>query len=268
MSSLFFRFHGAFLLLLTSLLSIALLQARPERKQSLALGLQVTVLAPAQYLLHKITSLKSLSRENHRLKEENIRLSLAAAGLKEAGAENVRLRNMLGFTAPAALPLIPAEVVGHNPGPGLTTLIINAGSLRGVQADMPVVTSTGLVGKVIKSYTFSALVQLLVDPNSRTGVRFSRLREPGILRCDDGDRPLIQVAAYVDIEPGDTVVTSGLSGIFPKGLPVGLVKQMFLAPGSIFKQAEIRLFSYPRTVEEVFVLQNTPSWQIPADEIP
>jgi rod shape-determining protein MreC len=263
-----FRFHGAFLLFVSILLSVALLQSSTERKQALSVGIQATALAPAQYLIHKIIHLKNLARENRSLREENIRLALAVSQLREAGAENVRLRRLLQFQPLAALPLYPAEVVGHNPGPSLTTLIINAGTSQGLQSDMPVLTSTGLVGKVLDAYPLSSLVQLLVDPNSRTGVRFSKTREPGILRCDNGETPSVRVAAYLAVEPGDTVVTSGLGGIFPKGLLVGTVRQVRTEPNSIFKQADLNLFTPPRTVEEVFVLKQSPSWQIPADEIP
>jgi rod shape-determining protein MreC len=246
------------------LVGIALLMRNGtiEHKQTIVDTLLSTLFFPAQSLISVVTSVKNLDQENHYLKNENARLRLENDLLIQAKSETVRLRKMVGFESPWAYPVSLAQVVGRNPGQYFTTLVINRGYKDSVSKDMPVFTSKGLVGKVSKVFDGHAMVQLLADPNLKVSVISQRTRTVGILESKDGERLMAMMPSHADIQPGDTLVTSGLGGVFPKGIQVGILTGIQSDDIEVVRYCNVRQLQNPALLEELFVIHKEPDWVV------
>jgi rod shape-determining protein MreC len=169
------------------------------------------------------TFLVRTDQENARLTEEVTRLRLDNAMLNELLIENERLREALNFRHAQPPSSIMVQVIGKELSPASSTLTVNKGSDNGIGKDMAVITPTGVVGKVQTALAGTAKVILLTDPGSTLAVRVQRNREEGLLEGKLVNCALKYVSYYADIQEGDLLVTSGLDGIYPKGLPVATV---------------------------------------------
>jgi len=260
MLALIFHFRKILSLLLTVLLSLWLFNRGPDERFRIARGLQATLLSPAQYVINKLNNVRDLLREN-----EELRTSLMVARtendlLREMRQENGRLRAMLDYRAQSVFSLIAAEVIAHRSDFLSKNLMITAGSAKGVKKDMPVIGITGVLGKVIESYPFHSNVQLINDPYARTGVLFSRINVPAVLEYLNDVTPAVRLPAHHKIEAGDTVRTSGLGGIYPKGLTVGRVRRV-VPENDQYNLIHVELHPGLTHVEHVFVLNISSRWQ-------
>ncbi|OGJ85634.1 MAG: rod shape-determining protein MreC [Candidatus Raymondbacteria bacterium RifOxyA12_full_50_37] len=259
MLSLIVHYRKFLSLVLTVLVSLWLSARDIHERYAIARGLQVTVLAPVQAVISKFSHIKNIIRMNRVLLEENARLKAENGMLNEAKRENMTLRKTVGYREQSPFILVPAPVVVQNQTAFGGNIIIAAGSLDSVKKDMPVISLQGVIGKILEVYPFTANVQLITDPFCRTGITFSRTNSPGILDCSSG-APLINTPAHSDILPGDTVVTSGMGGIYPKGLPVGVVASV-RPVDNLFKTAEIRLHPGLDNIEHIFVMNIRTQWK-------
>lgn len=165
-------------------------------------------------------------RENRRLREELERLRIENSITNELLQENERLREALEFKKLQPLSSIAVQVIGKESSPASSTITINKGSDDGIRKNMAVVTSDGVVGKVQAVLAGTAKIILLTDPGSTIAVRVQRNREEGLLEGKLVNCALKFVSFYADIQEGDLLVTSGLDGIYPKGLPVAKVSKV------------------------------------------
>jgi len=131
---------------------------------------------------------------------------------------------------------------------------------------MAVMVLSGVIGKVLEVFPFHSNVQLISDPLSRTGVFFQRINVPAILEYRNDIQPLVHLPLHHAVEIGDTVRTSGLGGIYPKGLFVGRVVRI-TPENDLYKLVEIELHRGVYNVENVFVLNLTPQWQAFSDTL-
>ena len=199
--------------------------------------------------------LHGLVGENKRLETANDRLKTENTLLKEALAEKARvselcpLKQELGFTTTAA------RVVGRDASSWFRSVWVDAGEDDGVTKDMPAAVYCGVVGKVTKLYGSTSRVMLITDPRSAVSCLTERAREPGILVGDrEGLCRLQYVANHADVAVGDLVLTSGLDGIYPKGLPAGTVVKVNRAPG-YFQEVTVEPTADLRRLEEVLVIR-------------
>jgi rod shape-determining protein MreC len=165
-------------------------------------------------------------QENQRLREEIDRLRIENSAENELLLENERLRDALDFKKTQPWTSIAVQIIGKNMSPASSTVTINKGSNAGIRKDMAVITSEGVVGKIQAALPGTAKVILLTDPGSTVAVRVQRNREEGLLEGKLVNCALKFVSFYSDIQEGDLLVTSGLDGIYPKGLPVATVKKV------------------------------------------
>ena len=131
------------------------------------------------------------------------------------------LQELMELKTTAALPTLAAEVIAGNPDPMMRTVTIDRGSADGVLADMAVVAPHGIVGRVIGPVgRHAARVQLIIDRNAALGALTERVRAGGMVVGAEADPPLRMelVSNLNDVKAGDTVVASGVDGIYPKGL--------------------------------------------------
>jgi rod shape-determining protein MreC len=162
--------------------------------------------------------------ENARLQDEVRRLTLLNSSLAQAGEENLRLRRLLGFTAAAPYQTLGAHVVGRAPNYLSSTLYLDRGSADGVRVDCPVVSDVGIIGRTVLVTRSNCQVQLLTNADSSVGVMIERTRAPGVARgTENRFLDLNYVSNTEEVNIDDAILTSGLDGIFPKGLPVGRV---------------------------------------------
>lgn len=178
-----------------------------------------------------VTQLTRLASENAKLREEveTLRSDLAIA--MEAQRENESLREMMALGRDLRQQVTVAEVIARNPSNWFNTLTIGKGASSGIIKDMPVVTKDGVVGRIFTVTPHTAEVLLITDTRSAVGGRLFRTNAvvlaegagtPGYGRVNV--RPLDQ---ETDIRAGDIIVTSGLSEIFPKGLRLGVVEEVY-----------------------------------------
>ena len=202
------------------------------------------------------------------LKQQNDELTAEAAGLRRANMllrdraqSAARLEKLLGFRGPDGWSFSGARVVAHRMGPAgvLSTLTVDRGSASGVEPDMPVITPDGVAGRVLETGAAASSVLLLTDPNSRIAVIGDQNRSPGMLSGQGYGQPLsvrfVNLNALID--SGELLLSSGLSGLYPKGLPVARVTKVQRSDISLFLTVEAEPLVDVAGVEEVLLLRRT-----------
>lgn len=192
-------------------------------------------------------------RENRKLKEELNQLRVEHAVLNELLLENERLRDSLAFKRLNPPASVMAQVIGKEMSPISSTLTINKGSNDGIQKDLAVITPLGVVGRVHAVLPGTAKIVLLTDPANTLAVRVQRNREEGLLEGKLINCALKYVSYYADIQKGDLLVTSGLDGIYPKGLPVAIVVSVTKREASAFQSVVAEPVVRFSRLEEVLV---------------
>lgn len=195
------------------------------------------------------------NRENGRLRETVNRLTLENQAMNELLLENERLRASLAFRKQNPPASIVAEVIAKETSPSSSTFTVNKGSNDGVVRDLPVITQDGVVGRVLTTLPGTSKIMLITDPGSTIAVRVQRNREEGLLEGKLDRCALKYVSYYVDVQEGDLLVTSGLDGIFPKGLPVGAVSSVSKHESSSFQKVVADAAVRISRVEEVLILK-------------
>lgn len=195
------------------------------------------------------------SRENERLVRELDRIKLENSITNELLLENERLRDFLAFRKLQSPSSITVQVIAKDSSPSSQTLTINKGENDGIEKDMAVITATGVVGRVDAVLPGTAKVIVLTDPGSTLAVRVQRNREEGLLEGKLNRCALKYVSYYADIQEGDLLVTSGLDGIFPKGLPVATVIKVSKHEASAFQTVIAKPAVSLSRLEEALVLR-------------
>ena len=257
---LFSQRHGIVAFVFFLVLGLLMRQAPLPIRESIVTTAVSTLYFPVQRIVSAVGHYKSIALENEQLKEENARLRQETYHAREGLQELARLHTLVRFDDKWDYPIVTSRVVGHNPGRFLTTMVINRGTEHGVHENMPVFSMNGLVGKVSKATLNHSRVQLLVDPNLKLSVMDRKTRVVGFLESMDGVRLTAMVPTHAGIRAGDTLITSGLGGIFPKGIPVGTVKDIRKSDLDVMRQMDVEPFQDFTTLEEVFVMEKEPDW--------
>jgi rod shape-determining protein MreC len=180
--------------------------------------------ATVNELLARMDEVVHVHAENARLREENERLLQWQAVARKLEAENNALRDTLRYTPEAAVSFVSARVVGHGGGSFLRAVLVTAGSRDGVAKGQAAVTGDGLAGRVTEVGDRAARVLLLTDINSHVPVVLEGTRDRAVLAGDNSDRPkLLFLPTTAKPQVGERVVTSGHGGVFPAGIPVGVI---------------------------------------------
>jgi rod shape-determining protein MreC len=172
----------------------------------------------------RVSSMMNVYSENTRLREENERLLNWQAVARKLDAENHSLREIAHFVPEAQVSFVSARVVADAGGTFVRSVLVVAGARDGVAKGQAAVTGEGLVGRVGEVGDRSARILLLTDYNSQVPVMIESSGERAILTGDNSDQPkLVYLTSTARPQPGDRVVTSGHGGVFPPGLPIGVV---------------------------------------------
>jgi rod shape-determining protein MreC len=163
-------------------------------------------------------------RENQELREENDRLLRWQEAARRLAAENSDLRSLIRFAPEGAVSSIAAQVIADSGGAFLRNVMVNVGSNDGVQRGQVAMTGEGLVGRVVEVGSRTSRILLLTDINSHIPVTIESSHDRAMLDGDNADQPrLVYLQAKSEVQAGERIVTSGSGGIFPPGLPVGVI---------------------------------------------
>jgi rod shape-determining protein MreC len=188
------------------------------------------------------------------LEAESRRLRAELAGVEELQRENARLRRLLGFAEEQSRRNVAARVIAEDATSWFRTIEINRGYEDGVTEGLPVVDAAGLIGRVVRSTAHAARVLLITDASSAVAVLVQDQRIRGVCRGQGGTLALDFALVQDEIQVGDGVVTSGLGGVFPKGLVVGYVRSVRREQFGLFQTVEVESAVDFEHLEEVLVV--------------
>lgn len=198
----------------------------------------------------------SLRAENSRLRKRNELLERQIGEMGVLNDENARLRALIDFRKSVPYTTVPAVVIGRDPTNWSNSIIIDKGSSGGIFQNKAVVSTRGLVGRVVEAGRHSSKILLITDPNSKVGVIIRRNREGGILAGrPDGRCKMVYIAMDSDAAPGDRVMTAGLGSVFPKDILVGRIVKVGKEPGRLYKYAIVEPEQDMSRLEEVLCIR-------------
>lgn len=188
------------------------------------------------------------------LEEQNAELRSRVAALQEAALENERLSKLLGFVETGELETLGARVIGR-PTDYSQVLTIDRGSADGITVGMPVLGNSGVVGQTIEVTKHSAKVQLITDSESGVAALIQSNRSEGVVRGSVTRSLTMEfVSRETSVTVGDVIVTSGLGGVYPKGLLIGEVTKVSNLPAALYQEIELATAVDPTQLEEVVVV--------------
>lgn len=227
------------------------------------------ITAPFQGLGNIFANLTADQERLSDLKAQNEQLVARNAELEESEQTARRLESLLGLQSLYNLQSTGARIISGSTDSWSSTVTIDKGSSSGIAVGMPVTDSNGAIGQVVKCGLSSATVRLITDENSSVSAMVQSSRAQGILKGSvDGSLRLTMVRTDQTVEVGDTIVTSGLGGVFPKGLPLGRVRGVERTSGSLYYVIEVEPLSTTESFEEVLVITSlTEDQKATADDV-
>ncbi|HEX8475639.1 MAG TPA: rod shape-determining protein MreC [Pyrinomonadaceae bacterium] len=211
----------------------------------------------------RIGSIRNAVSENEELRRRLAEVETQVREAQTARDENERLRSLLGLKEESPYQIVPARVIARDPSIWFNSVIINRGTSSGIEKNMPVVTQSGIVGRVVAVSPWTSQVMLLTDEKSAAGSVVGQLGNSnalGVVRGvgEEGLLEMRYVSGLETVNVGDYVVTTGQDGIYPPGLGVGTVVD--IKQGSATMPHTIRVKPGARidSLEEVAVLQYHP----------
>jgi rod shape-determining protein MreC len=197
----------------------------------------------------------SVVDENQRLRQKAQQTMALEHRCQEAVQANERLQELLNLSREIEKPSIAARVVGKDPSPWFQTVLIDKGLKDDIQVGYPVINPQGIVGLVIEAASHYAKVMLITDPNSAVDAIVQKNRARGIIKGGTVGYCVFNfVLRKHDINIGDTVVSSGMDGVFPKGLAIGQVTQVEKKEAGIFQEVTVTPYVDFERLEEVLIV--------------
>lgn len=251
----FFDYYDYLLLVVLIVLSLSILMTSEAPELRTFQGEISDLFAFVHYPNIWIQNLSGLLKENEMLRQENMQLRLQNLEFLEAYRENRRLQRMLGFMDSTSYTLVPAKVINRGTSPVANSILLNIGRKHGVTPNRAVISTRGIIGKTIAVGDKTTQCQVYSDVNFRLSVKFQNSRALGIVMWrSNGLAEVREVPATVEIHPGELVLTSGYSEIYPPDIVVGEVVEIRRAEHEPYQTAIIRSNADLNTVEEVFVI--------------
>jgi rod shape-determining protein MreC len=214
---------------------------------------------PADLCRHIFDSYINLvytKKENVQLKKDLDLLQIENQKIPELERENKRLKTILDLVEQNPNTLIVARVIGEDVRNWFKCVIIDKGKNFGVKEKMPVITPKGIVGQTVEVNRWHAKVMIINDTNSSVDVSVDRKSTRGILEgTGHSTLKLKYIMKNEEIEIGDKLVTSGKDGIYPKGLPTGIVITVNRNKPGIFADVDVMPFNNFKTLQEVLVVK-------------
>ena len=239
-----------------------------------------TITKPVRYLGSLVTSpfeaagnvVANLTTDQETLSElraENQQLRARNAELEEAALTTGRLEALLDLKNTYSLTSTGARIISNSSDSWTATVMLDKGTTSGVAVGMPVMDSVGVIGQIIDCGPTTATVRLIVDESSGVSAMVQSSRAQGVLKGSaTGSLRLTLIRTDQTVAVGDTVVTSGLGGVFPKGLPLGKVVSVEKPTGAPYYDIVVEPLSSAESLEEVLVITSvTAEQQATAEDI-
>lgn len=225
------------------------------------------VATPFNAIGNVFTNLSAPQETLSELKKQNEELTSELAQLTEAEKTAERLESLLGLQSTYNLQSTAVRIIGTTGDAWSQTVTIDKGSANGFEIGMPVCNSGGVIGQIIEVSAATSTVRLINDENSGVSAMVQSTRAQGILQGQtDGTLMLSYVPADADVKVGDVIITSGLGGRFPKGLPLGTVSSVSRAANATYYTIVVRAISTAESNEEVLVITSLTDEQAASSE--
>ena len=251
------------------LIAVNIIGLSVTSRRSTAFGLEriaISAIAPFQELVTRSLRftrdiwrqyfyLVTVAKENHVLLQQLNQAVQNKNQWHETELANVRLRDLIDFQRNISERVVAAEVIGKDPSAWFKTVIIDKGEIDGLSKGLPVVIAQGIAGQIIEVSNRYSKVMLILDSNSAVDSLVQRTRARGVIKGESTDQcRLDYVLRKNDVRMGDTIVSSGLDGVYPKGLRIGYVSQIIEHDADIFHEVIVTPFVDFEKLEEVLVI--------------
>jgi rod shape-determining protein MreC len=228
-------------------------------------GAAAALLAPANSTLHWIQSVATARSDATRLSGEVAQLRIERDRMLDAGLENARLRNLLGFAERGRPTLKAVQVVGVAGEPWPVIYHLNGGADRGLAIGQAALAPEGLVGRIVRVDSRTSSVALITDPNAPVACEVVGSGVRGVLKFRFGPDPGLYLTAVPltdTVRVGERVVTSETSILFPPGIPVGRVSRVGREATGLLSAIRVEPFAPLSRVREVLVAVGPiePAW--------
>jgi rod shape-determining protein MreC len=208
----------------------------------------------ASDIYHGYLDMRRAVTENVTLRRKVASLTTENLKLRQSDSDLRRLRSLLGYAEQFNMNTSMAQAIMLDTAGRFKSIIIDRGSDDGVLVNDAVVNANGLIGRVVLTTRDLSKVQLVTDGNSSIGALVERTRRQGVIRGDGSNAATMHdIPTLADVQPGDRVLTAGIDGIYPKGIPIGLVTRSEEGK-SLFKTISIRPSVDVGSIEEVIVI--------------
>jgi rod shape-determining protein MreC len=202
-----------------------------------------------------IFSYRRLYKENINLQKEMDLLNRKMVEFKEIYQENKRLEKLLSFKHKLPFSTVAARVIGRDSSNWISALIIDKGSKDNLRVGMPVIGGVGLVGKLVEVGSSTSRVLLINDSNFKVAALIQDSRDEGIVSGSLGGKcRMYFLSLESEVKTNDRVITSGLGGVFPKGLLIGRVIDVDIDASGLMKNCLIEPTTDLSRLEEVLII--------------
>jgi rod shape-determining protein MreC len=208
----------------------------------------------ASDMYHGYLDMRRAVNENTSLRRKVSALTTENLKLQQSDSDLRRLRSLLGYSEQFALNTSMAHVIMQDTASRFKSIIIDRGSDDGVEVNDAIVNASGLIGRVVLTTNDLAKIQLITDNNCAVGSMIERTRRQGVVRGNGSTiTNMYDVPSLADVQPGDRVLTAGIDGVFPKGIPIGNVVRADQGQ-SLFKSIVVKPAVDFGSIEEVIVI--------------
>jgi rod shape-determining protein MreC len=240
------------LFLLFLVVSIILLFISGQTKLNLLTYPRTILLAPLNITLRFFSNIHDLKQENSRLALLATLLQVENASLKEV------LRSKNAELTSAESHIIKSQIIGRDKETMGHYLLLDKGESSGIKINMPVITEQGIVGKVIQVSPFQSLIETMLSQDSKIAALDQRSRVNGVVTTFKYNwLKLNYVTPDADIKIDDTIISSGIGGVFTKGLLIGLVRKVDNRTRDLFKDISLQPFVNIYAIEAVYIINIT-----------
>ncbi|HEY4641051.1 MAG TPA: rod shape-determining protein MreC [Thermoanaerobaculia bacterium] len=205
-------------------------------------------------MYHGYLDMRRAVNENMELRHKVAELTAKNLKLSQSESDVRRIRTLLGYSEQVDMPTTLATAIMLDTSGRFKSIVIDRGSDAGIEVNDAVVNANGLIGRVVLTTKDMAKVQLVTDGNCAVGSLVDRTRRQGVVRGDGGGgAQMYDIPSLADVVPGDTVMTAGIDGIYPKGIPVGTVVKADKG-ADLFKSVVVKPAVDFGSIEEVIVI--------------
>jgi rod shape-determining protein MreC len=207
-----------------------------------------------QDMYHGYIDMRGAINENLGLRRKVASLTTENLKLRQSEGDLRRLRSLLAYSEQFTMSTSMAQTIMLDTAGRFKSIIIDRGSSGGVEVNDVIANANGLVGRVVLTTKDLAKVQLVTDNNCSVGALIERTRRQGVVRGNGSTNlQMADIPSLADVQPGDRVLTAGIDGVYPRGIPMGMVTKA--EPGqSLFKTITVKPSVDFGAIEEVIVI--------------